>query len=368
VKRVLLLIKGLGRGGAEQLLATSARHFDHENFRYEVAYLLPRKDALVGELEEGGVPTHCLRGARGPEWVTRLIALVRERGFDLLHVHAPIPAIGARLAFRRRSSLPIVYTEHNVWERYHRGTYWANAITFWRNDHVIAVSERVRTSIRYPTPLRGLRMPTVETCYQGIDLSAEPMSGAVDGVRAELGIPPGAPVVGSVANFKPGKGHAYLVEAAVYVREAVPEVRFVLVGQGPLEGGVRRKANELDVESNLVFAGFRDDAKRIMRAFDVFAVPSVHDGLSIALLEAMSLGKPPVLTRSGGNPEVVHHGRQGLVVPPADPRALADGIITLLRDDELRARQGREASRRAMDFDIRPAVRRTEQIYEGLLR
>jgi glycosyltransferase involved in cell wall biosynthesis len=100
----------------------------------------------------------------------------------------------------------------------------------------------------------------------------------------------------------------------------------------------------------------------------VLAVPSVYDGLSIALLEAMSLGVPAVLTRVGGNPEAVSDGEHGLVVPPADPAALAGGIVAMLRDDGLRSRLGEAAKLRAADFDIRAAVGRTEEVYEELLR
>jgi glycosyltransferase involved in cell wall biosynthesis len=171
-----------------------------------------------------------------------------------------------------------------------------------------------------------------------------------------------------VANFKPGKGHEGLVDASVLVRRSVPDARFVLVGRGPFEGGVRRRAREMGVDASFVFAGYREDATRIMTAFDVLAVPSVYDGLSIALLEAMDLGVPAVLTRVGGNPEVVSDGQDGLVVPPADPEALSDGIVALLRDPSLRARLGEAAKRRAADFDIRAAVRRTEELYEELLQ
>jgi glycosyltransferase involved in cell wall biosynthesis len=367
VKRVLLLIKGLGRGGSEQLLASAAPYLDRDRFGYEVAYLLPWKDSLVKDLEAAGLPVHCLDGGRGPAWVARLGALVHAGGFDLVHAHSPLAAIGARIRFPRRGRLRLVYTEHNVWERYHRATYWGNVLTFSRNDHVIAVSEHVRTSIRYPMPVRALPMPPVETRYHGVDLEAVATWGTADSVREELGIPPDALVVGTVANFKPGKGHGYLVEAAARVRRNVPDVWFVLVGRGPFEPEIRRMARELGLERNFVFAGFREDAPRMMGAFDVLAVPSVYDGLSIALLEAMSLGRPSVLTRVGGNPEAVVDGEQGLVVPPADPVALADGIVTLLREPSLRARLGDAAKRRAADFDIRAAVRRSEEIYEELL-
>jgi glycosyltransferase involved in cell wall biosynthesis len=366
-KRVLLLIKGLGRGGAEQLLVSAAPYLDHSRFEYEVAYLLPWKDALVGELQQAGLRVHCLEGARGASWISRLRSMVRKGGFHLVHVHSPYAAIGARLGLPRRGGPRLVYTEHNVWDRYHPATYWANLLTFHRNDHVLTVSEHVRESIRYPKFLRPLRMPPMETRYYGIDRASVARWGTPDGVREELEIPKGAPVVGTVANFKVGKGHMQLLEAAARVRSAVGEVRFVLVGQGILEPEVRSRAAELGLDGTVVFTGYREDATRIMGTFDVLAIPSQYDGLSIALLEAMILGKPAVLTRAGGNPEVVEDGKEGLVVPTADSAALADGIVALLRDPVLRKRMGESARRRAEDFDIRAAVWRSEELYEELL-
>jgi glycosyltransferase involved in cell wall biosynthesis len=368
VRKVLLLIKGLGRGGAEQLLLSAAPHFDRSRFRYEVAYLLPWKDSLVRELEGAGLRVRCLDGARGPGWISRLGGLVRDGGFDLVHAHSPVAAIGARIRLGGTGRPRLVYTEHNVWERYHRATYWGNLATFHRNDYVISVSEHVTASIRYPAAARALPMPPVETRYHGIDPEAVATNAGSDGVREELRIPRSAPVVGMVANFKPGKGHGAFVDAAALVRRAVPDARFVLVGRGPLEPEVRQRVGGLGVEESFVFAGYREDALRVMRAFDVMAVPSVYDGLSIALLEAMSLGVPTVLTRVGGNPEAVEDGEQGFVVPPADSDALAAGIVALLGDADLRRRLGAASKRRAAHFDIRPTVRRTEEIYEELLR
>jgi glycosyltransferase involved in cell wall biosynthesis len=366
-KRVLLLIKGLGRGGAEQLLVSAAPYLDQSKFEYEVAYLLPWKDALVGDLEQAGLRVRCLDGARGAAWIGRLRSLVKDSGVHLVHVHSPYAAIGARLGLSRHGGTRLVYTEHNLWDRYHRATYWANVITFHRNDYVLTVSDHVRESIRYPKLLRFLRMPPVETRYYGIDRAAVARWGKGDGVRSELGIPPGASVVGTVANFKVGKGHMALLEAANLVRRVVPETRFVLVGQGPLEPEIRGRALELGLDETVMFTGYREDATRLMGAFDVLAIPSQYDGLSIALLEAMSLGKPPVLTRAGGNPEVVNDGEHGVIVPIADSGALADGIVALLQNHGLRERMGEAARRRAQDFDIHAAVRRSEELYEALL-
>jgi glycosyltransferase involved in cell wall biosynthesis len=362
---VLILIKGLGRGGAEQLLVSGVPYLDRRRYRYHFAYLLPWKDSLVAELEGAGLPVHCLDGAgAGGGWVARLRGLLRRERIELVHAHSPVPAAGARVVAGRH--IRVVYTEHNLWSRYHRATYAANLATFARNDHVFAVSDEVRASIRYPGPLRLLPMPPVETLHHGLDpATAGGFHG--DGVRTELGIPEDAPVIGSVANFKAAKDHATMLRATARVRQAVPEVRLLLVGQGPLEAETRRLAAELGLEGTVVFAGFRTDARRLAAAFDVFTLSSTYEGLPIALIEAMALGRPAVVTRVGGTPEVVADGANGLLVPPRDPAALADGLLRLLGDPELRARMGAAARSRALDFDIRKAVGRMERVYADLL-
>ena len=361
---VLIVIKGLGRGGAEQLLLSGVPYLDTASYRYQFAYLLPWKDSLVPELTAAGFAVHCLEGARGPGWAGRLRALVRREGIGLVHVHSPVAAAGVRAVAGRRTR--VVYTEHNLWDRYHPATWAANLATFPRNDHVFAVSETVRQSIRYPGPLRLLPMPPLETLHHGLDPAALPIPGR-DGVRAELGIPEDAPVVGSVANFKAAKDHATLLRAAAQVRQAIPSVRFVLVGQGPLEAETRRLAGQLGLDQTVVFAGFRTDATRLMAGFDAFALSSTYEGLPIALIEAMAVGCPAVVTRVGGTPEVVTDGVHGFLVPPRDPAALAAGLTRLLGDRTLRDGLGEAAAARAQDFDIRTAVRRMEQVYARLL-
>jgi glycosyltransferase involved in cell wall biosynthesis len=366
MKNVLLLIKGLGRGGAEFLVLSAMRHRDPDRFRYLVAYLLPRKDALVQDLSSVGVPAVCLEGARGTGWMGRLRSLLREQRIDVVHGHSPFPAIGARLIAGRRTRL--VYTEHNVWQRYHRATYWANAVTYPRNDLVFAVSDEVRRSIRYPVPLSLLRMPPVETLYHGVEPALLEGVGTPNGVREEFGIPPDAPVVGTVANLKPHKGLQHLLKAAVLIRRELPAARFLVVGEGGAKKDLEALASKLGLEDTVTFAGFREDAVRVASAFDVFAMSSLHEGLSIALVEAMALGKAVVVTRVGGLPEVVQDGKDGILVPPSNPVALAARIIDVLRDPALRERMGLAARKRAKRFDVRESVRRTEDAYAELTR
>lgn len=367
MRRVLLLIKGLGRGGAEQLLVNAAPYLDRRRFSYEVAYLLPWKDALVGDLEAVGLTVHQLGRGRGAGWLPQVRRLVRDREIDLVHVHSPYAAIGARVALAGRHRPRIVYTEHNLWPRYRGATYWGNLLTYPANDHVFAVSGGVADSVAYPRALRWLPMPAVETLHHGPDPAMVATWGDGDGVRAELGLPDDAPVIGTVGNLKVAKGHVHLIRAIALLRHHVPDVRAVLVGQGPEEARLREEIATLGLTDHVVLAGFRDDAPRVTAAFDVFVLSSLYEGLPISLLEALALGKPAVLTAVGGIPEVVQHGREALLVPAGDAQALADTLRTLLSDDALRARLGAAARRRGADFDIGDAVRRSEALYEEVL-
>jgi glycosyltransferase involved in cell wall biosynthesis len=365
-RRILILIKGLGRGGAEQILASAAPHLDTARFEYRAAYLLPWKDSLVKDLEEAGVRTVCLGNPPRVAWPARLRRLITQERIDLVHAHSPVPASVARLLLPRRG-VKMVYTEHNVWERYHPLTRSANALTFPLNDHVFAVSDHVRDSVRYPSALARLRMPVVETLYHGIDPNSVDVWTTRNGVREELGIKEGAPVVGTVANFKPHKRLDILLRAAGVVRRNIPDVRFVFVGKGPTETEVHQMARSLHLDETVVFSGFREDAPRVVTSFDVFVLSSEFEGLSIAAVEALALGKPVVVTSVGGLPEVVRDDVEGFVVPPGDHRALAERIIQLLRDPMLRARMGAAGCIRAEAFDIRRSVSRMESVYEELL-
>jgi glycosyltransferase involved in cell wall biosynthesis len=359
--RVLLLIKGLGRGGAEQIVVSTARLGNQSFFDYEVAYLLPEKSALVSDLESAGIVVHCL-GTAGRAWPWRLESLVRNRGYDIVHAHSPVPAVASRF-FVGRSAYQ-VYTEHNVWERYRWPTRHANARTFARNDFVIAVSDSVKRSIRSHT--RGRVRPPLETIRHGVAPSFSREWEASDGVRQELGFGDGAPLVVTVANFKPSKGHEHLLKAAKIVLGRHPDVCFVLAGVGETEERMKRLASTLGLNRNVAFVGRRDDASRLMRAADVFVLPSEHEGLPIALLEAMMLGRASVATTAGGIPEVITNDESGLLVPCRDERALAEAITALLDDSDRRARYGKAARVRARDFDMSVATRRIESIYAKL--
>lgn len=362
---VLWLIKGLGRGGAEMLLLNQALAARGGAVTYEVAYLVPWKTALVPELEAARVRVTNLDCSREWDlrWAIRLRRRLRRRPVDVVHVHSPYVAAVARLvvrSLRRRHRPAMVYTEHNEWARHDRATRWANRATFGLDDADFAVSEQVRESM----PARVAA--SVEVLTHGIDLaSVAAQRHHRDEVRGELGVGEDEVVVGIVANFRKEKAYEDWIAAAAKMPDDLP-VRFVSVGQGPLEASMRERVRELGLGERVSLLGSRDDAVRVMSAFDVFTLSSLHEGLPVSLMDALALGLPVVATTAGGIPEAVDNGVEALLVPPRRPDLLAAAIARLTRDGELRGSMGRAARGRATDYDVSRALARIEDTYRGV--
>ncbi len=365
--RILVLIKGLGVGGAERLLEASLPYLNRDRFSYQIGYLLPWKTALVPAFVEAGVPVHCLdMGSPGDlRVVMRLVALLRREQIDLVHAHLPVAGIWGRVAARLAGVPRVVYTEHNVPQRYARLTRMLNHRTYRMNDIVIAVSDEVRRTIAGYANGR----PRILTVQNAVDVEALAATVAdAAAVRREFGFPPQALVVTTVGNLTLKKGHAFLLEAARRVVARHPNARFLVIGQGPLARSLQAQADRLGLNGTVVFAGFRADAVRLLAASDVFVLSSLFEGLPVTLLEAMALGKPSVATRTGGIPEITDEG-SSVLVAPGDVDALADGIGGLLDLPALRLRLGAAAQERARSrYGVRHMVRAVEQLYADLLQ
>ena len=186
-------------------------------------------------------------------------------------------------------------------------------------------------------------------------------------VRGELGISPSAPLVVSVSVLRAQKALDVLVRAIHVVHAALPEARLLIVGDGPEREALVALVHELGLDEVVIFAGYRSDVGDVLAAADVVASSSVFEGSPLALMESLGAGKPVVATRVGGVPEIVRDGIDGLLVPPGDPTALADALVRLLHDEELRARMGAAGlERQRAEFDIHVMVERLGRLYESL--
>lgn len=365
VSRVLWVVKGLGPGGAERLLAAAARTHDPERVQIECAYVLPFKDHLVAALESAGVRCTCLSERdRDPRWPAALRRLIRDGGFDVVHVHSPVPGSVARAAVRSmpRDARPaLMSTEHNTWARHRAPTRLLNAATSRWDEITFAVSEETRSSISGPASGRA------QVLTHGIDVAEVAAVRADRGaVRAELGFADDEIVLGAVANMTRQKDYPNLLAAARRLVDDRVPARIVAVGQGPLEDEVRAAVRDMGLVGVVVLTGFRDDAVRVLAACDVFTLASAWEGLPVALMEALALGLPVVATNVGGVAEAMRDGQDAILVPPRDATALARAWTQVVGDADLRERLATAAAERAPEFDVHRTVAVIEDTYVRL--
>lgn len=358
--RVLVLIKGLGIGGAEKLISEGAQYWDRSRFDYRVAYVLPWKNQLVGEIQALGIPVDCIGGSSGNAAIAalQLKRVIRDASVDLIHAHLPMTGLLAR-----STNVPVVYTEHNLADSYRQPTKSLNRFTYKRNSAVIAVSDAVADS------LKSFKAPNLRVIPNGVSVAAD--SEAVSAVRKELGVGSADPLVVHVGNIRPHKGHDNLIAMAGKLRASLPSVTVVSIGAEKFPGGledVRRKAAESGVDDLLRFLGRRSDALAFTAAADVFVNPSDVEGLPVSILEALALGIPVVATNVGGVGTVVRHEETGILVPPRDPSALAAGVERLITQREQAQRlaaQGKHLVER--EFGLEKMVRSVERVYGQVL-
>ncbi|NJN52413.1 MAG: glycosyltransferase family 4 protein [Gammaproteobacteria bacterium] len=295
----------------------------------------------------------------------QLALLHKEQHFDLVHADLPTSGFLARF-LGRRSHLPVLYTEHNLQERYHPATRLTNRLTYGWNDQVFAVSDEVAASIHR----NGLAKTTpVTVLLNGVPVEqVRAEAGNLDGLRAELALPTGRPVVGSVAVFRRQKRLVDWVETAAKIAEKREDALFLLAGDGPEMAAVRARVDELGLGKRFRLPGFREDGRRLLGLMDVYVMSSEHEGLPITLLEAMALGKPVVSTRVGGVPEVVQDGVHGFLTPIGATDALAESVLRLLADPTLAKAMGEAGAAHVEDaFHLRRRVVAIESVYDEIL-
>jgi glycosyltransferase involved in cell wall biosynthesis len=368
--RVLQLITSLERGGAENHLLALLTHADRQAFEVETA-VLSGEGELVPIFRQAGIAVHLLRARNrfDPLALGRLVRLLREGRFDILHSHLFRADIYAGLAVARlgeRRPL-LVSTRHND-DRFFLNPfvglvhYGVSA----RQDLIIAISDHIA---RF-TVSRGVRHPErVRRVYHGLE---PPLTQALERegqqIRQELGIGPDAFLVGNVGRLALQKGQRHLIAAMPLLLERVPRARAIIAGGGDLEDYLRVLASDMGVAERVHVLGPRKDVPALMHAVDVFVMPSIWEGFGLVLLEAMAAGRPIVASRVATIPEVVADGETGLLVPAGDPLALADALAQLAEDPDRAARMG-EAGRERLrrQFSVEKMVGDTELLYRELL-
>jgi glycosyltransferase involved in cell wall biosynthesis len=289
----------------------------------------------------------------------RLSRVLKQLRPDVIHAHDPhgVAMASTALAIASPSPRPPLLASRRVEFRIGH-----NSFSRWKYSQVdcfVANSAAIRDRL----VTDGIPRGKTTIVNEGVDVERIVAMPAAD-VHAELYLPHGAPIVGNVAALVPHKGQHHLIEAAALVVREVPDVRFVILGDGELRESLEKQIKDHHLERHVFLAGFRPNALELTKGFDVFAMSSVSEGMCTALVDAMAASKPAVCTTAGGIPEVMVDGVTGFLVPPRDHQAMARRLVELLRDEPLRARMGAAALRRAREaFTVERMVEGTAAVY-----
>lgn len=279
---------------------------------------------------------------------------------EIVHAHDPHAVAMAALAlsFGAPSPRPALVASRRV--DFHLQAHSFSRWKYRQVDLFIAASD----AIRHILEKDGIPPRRVVVVHDGIDVAKIQRLPALD-VHAEYWLPHGAPVLVNVAALVPHKGQKYLVDAMPHVLREVPDARLIIFGEGELRTELEHQIKSHRIEKHVLLPGFRQDVLQLMKSADLFVMSSVTEGLGSTILDAMAMKLPVVATRAGGIPEAVVHGESGLLVAPADARALAKAIVQALTDPDLRQRIGAAGAARVSEqFGVGRLLSGTLAAYE----
>jgi L-malate glycosyltransferase len=346
---VCQVLHGLTVGGAEVLAARLARGLA-DRYRFVFA-CLDVLGPLGTELRAEGFPVEVLQRRPGIDFdcLRRLARLWRDEKVGLVHAHQYTPFFYALAARHWHGRPPVLLTEHGRWFPDYRRPKRVlfNRLMLRRTDRVVGVGEAVRRAL---VQNEGFPNHRVGVIYNGVDPAA--FNGqAIDraAIRESIGVRCEDLVIIQVARLDHLKDHATAIRAVHRAAQQNPDIRLVLVGEGPEREKIQAEVDRLDLAERVRLVGTRHDVAELLRASDIFLLTSISEGIPVTILEAMAAGLPVVATRVGGVPEIVEDGQSGLLTAAGDDAALAGAIARLAADAGLRQRMGDFGRRRTQE-------------------
>jgi glycosyltransferase involved in cell wall biosynthesis len=367
--RVLHVINRLKRGGAQTLLYyTLSRLQSNANYSFDVAVLF-EKQPLVGPLTRQGLSVTKL-GQR-PKWnpgiFFNLVAYLRANQYDLVHVHLFPAGLFVAFASVLFPNIPLIYTEHNEWNRRREWEWWKpiDRFMYSRYREILCVSDRVSRSLVRWLPSVA---PKVTTIANAVPISRFDCSSdnGVEQLKENLSIPADSQVLLFIGRLAEAKGVDVLLDAFSSVKK---NTFLLIAGSGSLRDVLIAQAHQQGVEQHTQFLGVRKDIPRLLALSDVVVLPSRWEGLPMVLLEAMAARKPVIATKVGGMPEVIEHGVTGWLIPPEDSDALAEAMGQLLASPQLRSSLGEAAHALVKsEYSIQVFADRLIGLYDEILQ
>lgn len=372
--KVLHLIKSLGRGGAEKLISETAKIHDQHRFEFHCIYFFHQPDYIVDELEDAGIQVHLIPSGNLSLFfqVKKIRQYIHQHKINIIHSHLPWAGILGRLV-GRKLEIPIIYTEHNTWDRYNKFSYWGNRLTFKKQDVAIAVSNEVALSMELNLlfdPIKPNARLRVKTIPNGVNTQLfQRNKEAGIAIRKDVGIPLDAFVIGKVAVFRDQKRLWLWIAVALEIIKQAPQTHFLLVGDGDWRERIVDLIQKSGKSAHFHMVGVQKDVVPYLSSMDVYMSSSEFEGLPVAMLEGMACGLPVVATNAGGIAEVVQDGVEGYLCAVENWQDLTALALRLIQNPELHSEMANAARRRVEEeFSMERMVQQLEQVYHQVLQ
>ena len=361
--KVLQLVEGFNFGGAETKLLELVKHIDKDRFETTVISL-----GLGNEIEELFQQLDCrvmtFQRQKQVEFklLRRLTKFIRDEKIDIVMTTLFYADVIGAMAGHKGGAKGVFSWEtisSPKWLVPHR--FWSYRYAIRRADKVISVS---KATAEWLVEKRKVSPDKVMIIPYGVNL--EKFNSIVKSIhRRDIGVNEEDVVIGQVSRLNEQKGHTYLIDAAPALIAAVPNAKFVLVGDGPLRYEIEQKSAASGLQEHFVLLGFRQDVPELLPLFDVFALPSLYEGLPNVVLEAMACSLPVVATPVDGTKEAVVDDETGFLVPVGDTAALAQKLLEVVSNQELKLKLGNAGRKRVeAEFSLEGQVNKFEELYE----
>jgi len=372
--KVVYVIDDLGLGGAQRQLVLLVTALPRTRFDIEVISLSADKAAYASAIREAGIPLTMIPHAGAWSWRTffRVWSRMRRVRPDIVHTWLFTADLYGRLS-AWLARVPVIMSA-------------VRSVEPWKAKHYVAVDRLLRhVTDAFTVNARAIgdvltareriNPKKLRVIYNGVDLEKFTLNGREEGGRKKEekpGLPSSlfflsssqSPLVGIIGRLGPEKDQATFVRAAALVLQQVPAARFLIVGNGPLKGELRRLARRLGVGAQVHFLEGQSDIAPVFAALDLVVISSRYEGCCNVILEGMAMGKPVIATAVGGNPELVVPGHTGLLVPAQDSHAMANAIVRLVRSPHEARAMGLAGRQRIEEqFSLRRMIEEHEQLY-----
>jgi len=366
---ILHIITDFSIGGAEKNLLSIVKNYDRSKFNIFVAY------SFDGELENEFRKTDVhfykfqntklkFKSLQGFITVFKLYKFIKKQKIDIVHTHLFVPYIWGGIS-AKLARVKLINSVQNIRDIYVGKVYkylrFLEKIYAKFTNTVVVYNQTTKEII----VSRGIDISKIEVIHGGVDVSklASYRESDLISIREKY-LLYDSQIVGISGGLKPVKNHKLFLKAAAEVSKKIPDVKFVITGEGSEKEKLKILSSKLGLNDKIVFTGFVDDIYSVMAAFDIFILTSFSEGQPVIILEAMALGKPVIATAVGGVPELIKNGENGILVPSDDVRSLSVSIIDLLQNEHKRKKIALAGRKMVEDnYNIKQMVNQLERLY-----